>query len=42
MKFGVFGREDGFLIIVDEKGGLETKILQRQFNQNSQVQKQLA
>lgn len=29
MKFGVFGREDGFLVIVDEKGGIETKILQR-------------
>lgn len=33
MKFGVFGREDGFLIIIDEKGGIVTKILQRQFNQ---------
>jgi hypothetical protein len=27
MKFGVFGREDGFLIIIDEKGGIYTKIL---------------
>jgi hypothetical protein len=29
MKFGMCGREDGFLIIIDEKGAIETRILQR-------------
>ncbi|KAM3142817.1 hypothetical protein pb186bvf_005201 [Paramecium bursaria] len=37
MKFGQFGREDGFLVIVNKKGGIDTKILTRQFKQNQNV-----
>jgi len=32
MKYGVFGREDGALVILYNRLGLEVKILQRQFN----------
>jgi Bardet-Biedl syndrome 1 protein len=35
MRFGTFGREDGALIILYKKKGLDVKILQRQFNINS-------
>jgi len=32
MKYGVFGREDGALVILYNRLGLEVKMLQRQFN----------
>jgi len=37
MKFGIFGREDGFLVIINSKGGIDTKILQRQKNYSNVV-----
>lgn len=32
MKYGTFGREDGALVILYNRLGLDVKILQRQFN----------
>ena len=32
MKFGIFGREDRFLVIINNRGGIDTKVLQRQKN----------
>jgi len=35
MKYGVFGREDGALVILYNRLGLEVKMLQRQFNMST-------
>jgi Bardet-Biedl syndrome 1 protein len=35
MKFGIFGREEGCLIVNTASGGIFVKILQRQSNFNS-------
>jgi len=32
MKYGIFGREDGALVILYNRLGLDVRILQRQFN----------
>jgi Bardet-Biedl syndrome 1 protein len=32
MQFGIFGREEGSLIINNKNGGIQAKILQRQAN----------
>eukprot|EP01016_Furgasonia_blochmanni_P049513 TRINITY_DN7522_c0_g1_i5.p1 TRINITY_DN7522_c0_g1~~TRINITY_DN7522_c0_g1_i5.p1 ORF type:complete len:322 (-),score=59.99 TRINITY_DN7522_c0_g1_i5:21-986(-) len=35
LRFGVFGREDGCLVVVHKTKGIDVKILQRQFNINN-------
>lgn len=38
LRFGVFGREDGCLVLIYKKKGIDVKIIQRNFNFSVQQQ----